>query len=318
MKFEYEYYTFQAGDTLVKMCEKTGVSVGGLVALNPILRGHPKYFEVGMQVKTKATRVDQDDSQNNSQTGSSARAGSQNSSASNGTVNPPSKSTSVPQQGNNTDVEPKTLIIVIDPGHGKVDPGTIYPIGSKNPTLTEKEIVRKLAKFLSDELSSNPKYKIHCTRSLDKDAAVTDFDEDKSTGYDNNYGKTAQKESLEDRVALAKSKNADLFISLHVNNAGNESAIRGADCYIRTSAAGSKSDDILKSLEIKLKTKSIPINSSGFRKLDDFYVLKNITKPAFLLEIGYMSNKDDRANFQSDDFLKKLALAIREAIDEFK
>ncbi len=58
MKFEYEYYTFQTGDTLVKMSEKTGVSVGGLVALNPILRGHPKYFEVGMQVKIKATRVD--------------------------------------------------------------------------------------------------------------------------------------------------------------------------------------------------------------------------------------------------------------------
>lgn len=320
MDFEYEYYIFQAGDTLVSISEKTGVSVGGLVSLNPVLRGHPKYFEIGMKVKTKVTRVDKKASQENSQKGSSVQGGGQNNTATNGIscYTTDSFSFNTPEQPNQKHVVPKELIIVIDPGHGKIDPGTIYPNGSNNPTMTEKEIVRKLGKFLSEQLSTNPKYRIYSTRSLDHDAAVTDYDEDNTTGYDANWGKTAQRESLQDRVALANSKKADLFISLHVNSAGTESAHCGADCYISTDSLGKKSDNFVKSLENKLTNKGIPINSTGFCKLKDFYVLQHTSMPAVLLEIGYLSNINDRSNFQKDEFLKKLALGIKEAVDEFK
>ncbi len=50
---EQVYYIFQEGDTLQKVSDKTGVTVGGLVALNPIFLHHPRDFQVGMKIKTK-------------------------------------------------------------------------------------------------------------------------------------------------------------------------------------------------------------------------------------------------------------------------
>jgi len=91
--------------------------------------------------------------------------------------------------------------IVIDPGHGGKDPGTSYP-----KVVSEKDIVLRFARILKKHISRNNNYRIFLTR--EDDSFV----------------------SLSDRVNFAKSKNADLFISIHAD-ASSSSNTKGLSVY---------------------------------------------------------------------------------------
>ena len=91
--------------------------------------------------------------------------------------------------------------IVIDPGHGGKDPGTSYP-----KVVSEKDIVLRFARILKKHLSRNNNYRIFLTR--EDDSFV----------------------SLSDRVNFAKSKNADLFISIHAD-ASSSPNTKGLSVY---------------------------------------------------------------------------------------
>ena len=91
--------------------------------------------------------------------------------------------------------------IIIDPGHGGKDPGTSYP-----KVVSEKDIVLRFARILKKHLSRNNNYRIFLTR--EDDSFV----------------------SLSDRVSFAKSKNADLFISIHAD-ASSSSNTKGLSVY---------------------------------------------------------------------------------------
>ena len=91
--------------------------------------------------------------------------------------------------------------IVIDPGHGGKDPGTSYP-----KVVSEKDIVLRFARILKKNISRNNNYRIFLTR--EDDSFV----------------------SLSDRVNFAKSKNADLFISIHAD-ASSSSNTKGLSVY---------------------------------------------------------------------------------------
>jgi N-acetylmuramoyl-L-alanine amidase len=91
--------------------------------------------------------------------------------------------------------------VVIDPGHGGRDPGAIGPRGVK-----EKEVVLDIAKKLGKVLRKKYNQKVFFTRT--KDVFV----------------------SLEQRTAIANSKNADLFISIHVN-ANRQRNAKGIETY---------------------------------------------------------------------------------------
>jgi len=92
--------------------------------------------------------------------------------------------------------------IVIDAGHGGHDPGAVGP--SK---LYEKDVVLDIALKLRELLQKNPNYEIFLTR--DKDVFIP----------------------LEQRTAIANSKNADLFVSIHAN-ASPSRAAKGIETYM--------------------------------------------------------------------------------------
>ncbi|MFN3396789.1 MAG: N-acetylmuramoyl-L-alanine amidase [Thermodesulfovibrionales bacterium] len=93
-------------------------------------------------------------------------------------------------------------IIVIDPGHGGHDPGAIGPTG-----LKEKDVVLDIALKLRNILSSDPALEVHMTR--DRDIFIP----------------------LEERTAIARKKEADLFLSIHANASPNRAA-RGVETYL--------------------------------------------------------------------------------------
>jgi N-acetylmuramoyl-L-alanine amidase len=79
--------------------------------------------------------------------------------------------------------------IVIDPGHGGIDPGARGPHG-----LKEKDVVMDIAKRLRDKLARSGKYHVLLTHEKDR------------------------KMFLKERVAFAREHHADLFISIHINS----------------------------------------------------------------------------------------------------
>ena len=92
--------------------------------------------------------------------------------------------------------------IVIDPGHGGHDPGAVGP-----RKLYEKDVVLDIALKLKKVLSSDPNLEVFLTR--DKDVFIP----------------------LEERTAIANSKNADLFVSIHANASPRKDA-KGIETYL--------------------------------------------------------------------------------------
>ena len=97
----------------------------------------------------------------------------------------------------------KDFTVVIDAGHGGKDPGAV----SANGKLYEKDVTLKVALMVGESISKNhPEVKVLYTRKTDVFVG------------------------LNDRARLANKADADLFISIHVNAAKNQSA-KGAETY---------------------------------------------------------------------------------------
>ncbi len=212
--------------------------------------------------------------------------------------------------------------IMIDPGHGGKDPGAVYG------TLYEKTINLRLGKMLGRILKDKG-YQVRYTRTDDRFVP------------------------LEERTAMANSKKADLFISLHVN-AHKNSRVNGLEVYY-LNVANSKDSVRVAARENAVSTKKISdlqviltdlmLNSKieesrnladvvlkkvleserSFCSLKDhgvrkapFYVLMGAKMPAVLLEIGYITNSHDRKNLQSRNYLQLMARGIAQGIRAYQ
>jgi N-acetylmuramoyl-L-alanine amidase len=217
---------------------------------------------------------------------------------------------------------PRKYVIVVDPGHGGRDPGALSVIGGQ-----EKDIVLKAAKALATELSKNAQYEVHLTR-----------DDDRYIEH-------------EDRVTLARNWGADLFISLHADAAGAAS-VQGASVYTISTRGESRIDGaadkygweipietgtsetvsgILQDL-VRRETKS---NSAIFAELllpelaragplvrnshrqGNLFVLLAPDVPAVLIEIGFLTNRQDARRLSSGGGRRRAATAIKRAIDAY-
>ena len=215
--------------------------------------------------------------------------------------------------------------IVIDPGHGGADPGA--PGYYKN--VWEKDIVLKMAKKLAVTLRDRLKCTVLLTRSSDK------------------------KLSLEERTAIANTKRADLFISLHCNAARNR-RLRGIETYIlnlatddqaiavaaRENATSKKNisdleyilSDLMKHTKIEESTrlanvvqnsfikgmqkKYSKINNLGVKQAP-FYVLLGARMPSILIETGFISNKAECKRLMSDSYQTAICNTITDGIEKY-
>jgi len=211
--------------------------------------------------------------------------------------------------------------IIIDPGHGGRDPGTInnMAINGKKTELVEKDIVLNVGKMLKTLLDKTyPEKRIIMTRSTD-------------VFY-----------SLEKRADIAnavplKENEAVIFISIHANWGANANA-RGYEVwhinsnYRRTLIDPSKhnySADIMPILNAMLEeeyaTESILLADSILRgltqtlgssvpsrgrKANDWFVVKNSRMPAVLVELGFVSNIHDAVLMTSAEGLQKLTESL--------
>lgn len=220
----------------------------------------------------------------------------------------------------------KAVTVVIDPGHGGKDPGAIGRKGTR-----EKTITLQIAKRLRDLLQKRLHAKVLLTRSKDVFR------------------------NLDDRVAFAKAKKADLFLSIHVNSHPKQS-IRGIEIYhfgkesdpralaVAARENGMKLGDdappwhsILaeKMLDHEIeesrnfawtaRSKLIPtlqkhytIKDHGVKKAP-FYVLRftSTSMPSILAELGFLSNPREEERLRNETFQKTLAEGMYQGIQAY-
>jgi len=214
--------------------------------------------------------------------------------------------------------------IVIDPGHGGKDSGSIGYRG-----LMEKDLVLSIARQLKDEIERRLNVEVILTR--DRDVFLP----------------------LEQRTAIANMAGADLFISIHAN-ADNNNRVAGIETFylgltrdkrsqLLASIENAASQQSLAKLESSIKKITMyekmneskdfatKVHQEFFKTLHQlhpatkdrgvkkapFVVLIGTDVPSILLEIGYISNRREAQIISSASNQKKLAVAICSGIEEY-
>lgn len=223
----------------------------------------------------------------------------------------------------------KKPLIIIDPGHGGVDPGAL----AANRAY-EKHITLAVGKELARLLQASGRYRVKMTR--DRDVYI----------------------KLPERVRIARAAGGDLFISLHADTIGR-SNVSGCSVYTLSDTASDAETaklaerenavdslvnvnvghvdadvadilidlvtrDTMNQSRVLAETVVTTFKGSGIRTLPQrphrsagFAVLKAPDIPSILIEMGFLSNKVEADQLSSDPYRKKLANAILRVIDRY-
>jgi N-acetylmuramoyl-L-alanine amidase len=177
-------------------------------------------------------------------------------------------------------------IIVIDPGHGLNDPGAHYD-GYK-----EKDIVLSVGKKVADKLRAAGA-QVVMTRETDKYL------------------------ELADRVKVAQSSFAELFVSIHVNSVKNNTTANGTETYFNTSTNMNGAESRLLAYEIQKEiVERADMYNRGIKD-SGFYVIKNNQIPAVLVELGFIPNKSDREKLIAEYYQNIYAESIYQGIRSY-
>ncbi|MDQ0160346.1 N-acetylmuramoyl-L-alanine amidase CwlD [Alkalibacillus salilacus] len=186
-------------------------------------------------------------------------------------------------------------VIVLDPGHGGVDGGADY--GEDQ----EKTVTLQTALFLRDYLQEAGA-QVVLTRDGDYDLAPEDMDGySKRKSYD-----------IRRRVKLIQDVEADVFISIHLNSVVNE-GWRGAQTFYYPEEEENKR--LANAIQQRLKD-SIETNRQALA-MDNVYILKHAETTSALVEMGFLSNSEERALLTSEDYQRRLASSIYEGVVEY-
>jgi N-acetylmuramoyl-L-alanine amidase len=206
--------------------------------------------------------------------------------------------------------------VVIDPGHGGSDRGIpLSPQTSETPEIFEKDITLKMAKMLATSLTQRLGVRVILTREGD------DFI------------------PAEERTTIANNNRADVFISLHVNNASSP-VLSGFEVYVmdygsfdlpegyEAVSAQSQLLDYAQARYIESSTRLAQqilssydtrnTGSAGILRNAPLFTLKGATMPAVHIEIGYNSNSQDQTHILQEEYQQLLVAAITDGIAAFK
>lgn len=183
-------------------------------------------------------------------------------------------------------------VIVLDPGHGGPNPGSI----GVGPT-PEKDNVLAIGLY-AKELLEAAGAKVVMTRSADVDPSVGTPWEGQPTGQ------------LDARVATANNSGADVFVSIH-NNYNNDPSYTGIQVYYDVNRP--ESAPLAQALHQALLT-TLGAADRGLMDGSWLKVLRETRMPAVLLEIGFLSNPDEAYRLSTPAFRRQAAQAIYQGL----
>ncbi|AEV17487.1 N-acetylmuramoyl-L-alanine amidase CwlD [Geobacillus sp. G4] len=184
-------------------------------------------------------------------------------------------------------------IIVLDPGHGGPDGGAV------GGEAVEKDIALNVAKKLRDYLQQQGAL-VLMTRETDRDLASPS-----TRGYSRR-----KTEDLLERTAFVNRSNADLFISIHLN-AIPSPRWRGAQTFYYGSFI--ENERLARFIQAELR-RNLENTHRLAKMIDTVYLLKHAKIPGALVEVGFLSNPDERELLVSDGYQTKLAASIYKGV----
>lgn len=179
-------------------------------------------------------------------------------------------------------------VVVIDPGHGGIDPGCVGKSGCQ-----EKEIVLAVAKYLRTELA---KYNLKIILTREDDRALAENGDPRLPW---------KRRDLEARTQIANQAKADVFLSIHANSFP-EPIWSGSQTFYHSSSPDSKL--LAESIQDSLVKDLGPNRRRALAA--DYRVLRDSKMPAVVVEIGFLSNPREEKLLQEAAYQKKVAKAI--------
>lgn len=189
----------------------------------------------------------------------------------------------------------KETVVVIDPGHGGIDPGKVGVGGSY-----EKDINLSIAKDLK-VLLEKEKIKAVMTRETDK-GLYSEGDTRKKTS------------DMRARMELMNRPEVDLIVSVHQNSFSNPSS-KGAQVFYQASSESGK--ELASILQEALVSELDTENHRQAKANNSYYILKKSIKTAVIVECGFLSNAGEEAMLLTREYQKKVADAICKGIIKY-
>ena len=190
--------------------------------------------------------------------------------------------------------------IVLDAGHGGIDPGAM----NKDKTILEKDVNLEITKKLRDLLESSGATVI---MTRDRDVSLYQEDGNKTTRQKYN-------ENLKNRKKIINESNADIFVSIHLN-AFEQSKYYGAQTFYPKGKDDGK--ELAQFIQDELKRVVDQDNDRKIKPRDDIYLLKNATMPSVLIECGFLSNEKESQLLANSKYQDKIAWAIYVGIQKY-
>ncbi len=176
------------------------------------------------------------------------------------------------------------FLVVIDPGHGGVDPGAIGIRG-----IRETDVVLDVSKIIK-KLLNEKGVGVRLTRNNEVDL------------------------DLQPRVSFANRIDADVFVSIHANaSRGKRKDINGLETFYYR---GSRGRLLARRIQRQI-LKASPGSPDRGVKQGRYYVIKNTRMPAVLVEIGFLTGRLDYRRLEKPIHRKRIAYAIATGILEY-
>lgn len=183
-------------------------------------------------------------------------------------------------------------VIYIDAGHGGIDPGAVYK------DIHEADINLKISMSLANLLEKNGAI-VLLTRTVDYDLSV-------------NNAVNRKRSDLSRRANIINESNGDLYISIHLNSIAS-STWKGAQVFYDD--INPKNEKIAKLLQNALK-KDLK-SSREYKEMNNMYMYKRIKIPGVLVEVGFLSNDNERYLLLQKTYQDKVAKSLCGGIIEY-
>lgn len=184
--------------------------------------------------------------------------------------------------------------IVLDAGHGGVDPGVVGRTTGEKESDVNLKIVQKLQKLFSDAG--------FCVVLTRKNAGGL-------------YGlptKGYKRRDMEERRRIIREAEPDFVLSVHQNTFPADTSRRGGQVFFREDSAAGEA------LAVSIQAR---LNALGGRSVSalkgDFFLLGCADCPSALVECGFLSNAEEERLLLTDEYQGKIARAVFEGVLSF-
>lgn len=185
--------------------------------------------------------------------------------------------------------------IVVDSGHGGIDPGKVSADGAY-----EKDINLAIALKLRDELQKRD-CQVIMTRESDE-------------GLYDSSASNKKMSDMKKRIEIMNDSNPDLIISIH-QNSFSDTISKGAQVFYQsTSETGKELAEILQNI---WKAKLDPENNRQCKANNDYYLLQHSDATMVIVECGFMSNPSEAAKLQTEEYQSEIAAVLADGVIEY-